>query len=57
MMVEKATNTIAAGAVSSPVWLPILSDISQVAALVLPILGVLWFVFQFYWRISGRDKK
>lgn len=56
-MMEKVTNTVAAGAVSSPVWLPTLSDVSEFAALILPILGVLWFFFQFYWRLSGRDKK
>lgn len=37
-------GSIAGAAVTSPVWLPWLREISQIAALLLPILGVLWFV-------------
>lgn len=56
-MNDKFTNPVSFGLMVSPVWLPSLDTISQNAALLLPILGVLWFAFQFYWKISGRDKR
>lgn len=56
MTIDKLTNTIAAASVVSPWWLPSLNDVSQTAAALLPIAGLLWILFQFYWRISGRDK-
>ena len=40
-MIEKTTTAVAAGAVSSPIWLPSLADISQTAALLLPIAGLM----------------
>lgn len=43
---EKVTTYLAAGAVVSPAWLPILRDVSNVAGLLLPILGVIWLVVQ-----------
>lgn len=43
---EKTTNTIAAGAVASPIWLPALADVSRAAAMWLPILGVVWLFVQ-----------
>jgi hypothetical protein len=43
---EVVTNTGAAAAIASPWWLPALHQISEVAALVLPILGVLWLCTQ-----------
>lgn len=45
-MMERATNTIAAGAVISPWWMPSLADVSQTAALLLPILGCAWLLVQ-----------
>jgi hypothetical protein len=43
---EVVTNTGAAAAIASPWWLPALHQVSEVAALVLPILGVLWLCTQ-----------
>ena len=37
---------VAPAAVASPLWLPMLQTVSQGAALVLPILGVIWIVIQ-----------
>lgn len=54
-MIEKATNVIAAGAVVSPWWVPSLADVSQTAALLLPIVGVAWLVIQIVWKVTGRD--
>lgn len=57
MTVEKVgNNIIAAGAAVSPWWLPSLADVSQAAALMLPILGCLYLLVQLYWKISGRDR-
>ncbi|TGQ11239.1 hypothetical protein EN858_15065 [Mesorhizobium sp. M4B.F.Ca.ET.215.01.1.1] len=56
MTVEKVTNTVAAASVISPLWLPSLAEVSQAAALMLPILGCLYLLVQLYWKISGRDR-
>lgn len=57
MTTEKITNWLAAGAIASPAWLPSLQDISQVAALLLPILGVIWLALQIFLKIrEGRDE-
>lgn len=53
-MIEKATNTIAAGAVISPWWIPSLADISQFAALLLPILGCTWLIVQILHKFTGK---
>lgn len=46
MTVEGATKATAIAAVVSPWWLPPLHTISEVAALALPIMGVLWLCVQ-----------
>jgi hypothetical protein len=43
---EMLTDTGAIAAIASPWWLPALHSVSDVAALVLPILGVLWLCLQ-----------
>lgn len=53
--IEKITNGIATGAVISPVWLPWLMDISQFAALLLPIFGVVWLTVQIITRIARGE--
>jgi hypothetical protein len=53
-MIERVTNTIAAGAVASPWWLPSLEGISQVAALLLPVIGCAWLLLQIVWKITER---
>jgi hypothetical protein len=37
---------VAVGAVSAPLWLPSLTQISNFAALCMPILGALWLIVQ-----------
>lgn len=54
-MLEKATNTIAAGAVISPWWMPSLADVSQGAGLLLPILGCAWLIVQIMHKLTGRQ--
>lgn len=43
---EQITNTAALGAVTSPAWLPFLKTTSDVAGLLLPILGAAWLLVQ-----------
>jgi hypothetical protein len=56
MTIEKVTNVIAAGAAVSPWWMPSLADISQTAALLLPILGCAWLLVQILAKLTGRDR-
>lgn len=53
-MIERTTNAIAAGAATSPWWLPSLADVSQTAALMLPILGVVWLLIQITAKFIGK---
>lgn len=55
MINDRATDAVAYGAVTSPLWLPTLSDISQVASTMLPIFGLLWIIVQIYFKF--REKK
>lgn len=43
---DRSTDVIAASAVASPVWLPWLQQTSEVAGLVVPILGMIWLLVQ-----------
>lgn len=40
------THAIAAASVISPAWLPGLHEVSQLAAVLMPILGAVWLVVQ-----------
>lgn len=46
MTSDAITNAGAVGAITSPAWLPQLYQLSHLAGLLLPILGVLWLVVQ-----------
>lgn len=45
-VVDRATDGVAVGGVTSPLWLPQLYEWSQIAALGLPILGCIWLLVQ-----------
>lgn len=54
---EVVTDTGAVAAIMSPWWLPAVHQVSDVAALALPILGAVWLVVQIaikihttYWK-------
>lgn len=53
---ERVTDGVAVGAVSSPLWLPILEGVSQAGALALPVLGSVWLILQMYWFIKDKKK-
>jgi hypothetical protein len=48
--------TIAAAATSSPLWLNYLRDVSELAALLLPVLGVVWLSVQMYAFLKRHTK-
>lgn len=50
---DRVTDTVAVGAVASPLWLNQMSEISQ---LLLPIAGLLWLLIQIVLHIH-RDRK
>ena len=49
---EIVTDTGAVAAIVSPWWLPALHQVSDVAALLLPIAGVIWLVVQVVVKIQ-----
>lgn len=51
------TDTGAVAAIASPWWLPALHDVSQVAALLLPIAGVIWLAVQIVVKIHTTYRK
>lgn len=57
MTMDHVTTTGAVGAVVSPWWLPGLQDVSNTAALVLPILGVAWLLVQITAKIITTSRK
>lgn len=57
-IMETASNGIAVGAISMPAWYDHLQEASQIAALILPILGAAWLIIQivvFFW--TGHKPK
>lgn len=48
---EIVTDTGAVAAIVSPWWLPFVHEVSQAAAMCLPILGALWLVVQIVEKI------
>jgi hypothetical protein len=53
-MIERATNYIAAGAAASPWWLPSLQEVSETAALLLPVIGCAWLILQIISKLIER---
>lgn len=52
MVAERSTDSVAIAAVASPIWLPGLQQVSEIAALLLPIAGVIWLGVQIYYHIK-----
>ena len=53
---EIVTDTGAIVAIASPWWLPALHQVSDVAALLLPIAGVIWLVVQIVVKIQQHKR-
>ncbi len=41
-------------ALASPIWLPWLQTVSELAALLLPIAGLVWIKIQAYYFLRGK---
>lgn len=56
---DHLTTGAAAGAIASPLWLPYVQKISEISAVIAPILGVLWLLVQIWAKISStlQDRK
>jgi len=54
---DGVNNSIAGAAVASPIWLPWLSSMSEVSALLLPIAGLAWLVIQIVGYLVKKEKK
>lgn len=53
---QQTTNVIAGAAVASPWWLPALQNFSEIAALMLPIAGLIWLMVQIITHITKYYK-
>lgn len=49
---ERLTDVAAIASVASPWWLPWLSTTSEIAGLLLPVLGVIWLIVQIWVRVK-----
>lgn len=56
-IMDHATTAVSVSAVSSPVWLPWLYTASEIAAILAPILGLLWLVVQIWAKVSEVKRK
>ena len=53
---EMITDTASLVAIASPWWLPLLKQTSEIAALVLPIMGVIWLGVQIGFKVFNHFK-
>jgi len=54
---ELITTAGAVGAIGSPWWLPWLQTVSEFAAIIAPILGVIWLLVQITFKLREAFKK
>lgn len=54
---EVVTDTGAVAAIVSPLWLPALHTASEIAALILPILGATWLIVQIIIKLHQALKR
>lgn len=54
----KATNGVAVAGITLPGWLPTLSEVSEFAALTVPILSAIWLMVQIirFLRVKEDEK-
>jgi hypothetical protein len=56
-LVERTTDGLAVGAVSSWLWLPSLNQLSDISAQLLPIVGLVWLVIQMVYYLQARFRR
>lgn len=49
--------SVGVSAVTSPAWLPWLQNVSEVAAMLAPILGAVWLIVQIYSKVREQLRK
>lgn len=54
---DYVTHGVSMAAASSPMWLPWLQGVSEIAAMVAPILGVIWLAVQIISKFRESPKK
>jgi flagellar biogenesis protein FliO len=54
---DNATSAAAGAALTSPLWLPVLEDMSSLSALLLPILGAIWLIVQIIVKMIERKER
>jgi len=55
-MQEPVTTSLATGAVTSPLWLPYLTELSEISATLLALTGAAWFITQM-WAKKREDNR
>lgn len=53
---DRSTDVVAGAAVMSPIWLPWLQQTSEIAGLLVPILGAVWLLVQILGYIKRKEK-
>ncbi|HBD90231.1 MAG: hypothetical protein A2092_15785 [Rhodobacteraceae bacterium GWE1_64_9] len=53
-ILTKATTGVATGGITMPVWWPTLSDTSNWAAQMVPIVSLIWIVLQIVFVVRRR---
>jgi len=53
---EKAGAAISVGMITTPIWLQYLQSVSQVAALLAPILGCIYLLMQIGFKLFSRKR-
>lgn len=56
-IVDHSTNGAAVAMITSPIWLSWLQSASEIAAIVAPILGVIWLLVQIWAKIQSTRKE
>lgn len=56
-LVDGAAAAVSSAALTSPFWLPALKDMSETAALLMPILGGAWLVVQIISKFKEMKNK
>jgi hypothetical protein len=56
-LTDNFTGVTAGAAVTSPAWLPWLHSVSDLAALLLPIFGLVWIAVQIITKLKYRNIK
>lgn len=53
---DRSTDVVAGAAVVSPLWFPWLDTTSQIAGMLVPILGATWLIIQIISHFRAKGK-